>query len=57
MKTILAIHQKFRHRLNDDWTYGNGELAEATDIKKLSPAILVPCKMLKDVLQSRKTQT
>ena len=57
MKTMLAIYQKFRHRLNDDWTYGNGELVEATDIKKLSPAILVPCKMLKDVFQSRKTQT
>lgn len=57
MKTMLAIYQKFRHRLNDDWTYGNSELLEATDIKKLSPAILVPCKMLKDVFQSRKTQT
>jgi len=21
MKTMLAIYQKFRHRLNDDWTY------------------------------------
>jgi len=24
MKTISAIYQKVRHRLNDDWAYGNG---------------------------------
>lgn len=28
MKTISAIYQKVRHRLNDDWAYGNGELIE-----------------------------
>lgn len=26
MKTISAIYQKVRHRLNDDWAYGNGKL-------------------------------
>ena len=26
MKTISVIYQKVRHRLNDDWAYGNGEL-------------------------------
>ena len=26
MKTMSAIYQKVRHRLNDDWAYGNGEL-------------------------------
>ena len=24
MKTMSAIYQKVRHRLNDDWAYGNG---------------------------------
>lgn len=27
MKTMSAIYQKVRHRLNDDWAYGNGEAA------------------------------
>lgn len=26
MKTMSAIYQKVRHRLNDDWAYGNGKL-------------------------------
>lgn len=26
MKTMSAIYQKVRHRMNDDWAYGNGEL-------------------------------
>lgn len=26
MKTMSAIYQKVRHRLNDDWAYGNGEI-------------------------------
>ena len=25
MKTLSAIYQKVRHRLNDDWAYGNGK--------------------------------
>lgn len=25
MKTMSAIYQKVRHRLNDDWAYGNGQ--------------------------------
>ena len=25
MKTMSAIYQRVRHRLNDDWAYGNGE--------------------------------
>ena len=25
MKTMSAIYAKVRHRLNDDWAYGNGE--------------------------------
>ena len=24
MKTMSSIYQKVRHRLNDDWAYGNG---------------------------------
>lgn len=24
MKTLSTIYQKIRHRLNDDWAYGNG---------------------------------
>lgn len=32
MKTMSAIYQKVRHRLNDDWAYGNGEaLCEARE--------------------------
>lgn len=32
MKTMSAIYQKVRHRLNDDWAYGNGKaLARAED--------------------------
>lgn len=27
MKTMSAIYQKVRHRLNDDWAYGNGILS------------------------------
>ena len=26
MKTMSAIYQKVRHRLNDDWAYGNGKI-------------------------------
>lgn len=26
MKTISAIYAKVRHRLNDDWAYGNGNI-------------------------------
>lgn len=26
MKTMSAIYQKVRHRLTDDWAYGNGNL-------------------------------
>ena len=25
MKTLSAIYQKVRHRLNDDWAYGHGK--------------------------------
>lgn len=25
MKTMSTIYQKVRHRLNDDWAYGNGK--------------------------------
>jgi hypothetical protein len=26
MKTMSAIYQKVRHRLTDDWAYGNGKI-------------------------------
>lgn len=26
MKTISVIYAKVRHRLNDDWAYGNGTI-------------------------------
>lgn len=29
MKTMSAIYQKVRHRLNDDWAYGNGKYGHA----------------------------
>lgn len=28
MKTMSAIYQKVRHRMNDDWAYGNGEQSQ-----------------------------
>ena len=28
MKTMSAIYTKVRHRLNDDWAYGNGKIFE-----------------------------
>jgi len=27
MKTMSAIYQKVRHRLTDDWAYGNGSFS------------------------------
>ena len=27
MKTMSAIYQKVRHRLNDDWAFGNGKFS------------------------------
>lgn len=30
MKTMSAIYQKVRHRMNDDWAYGNGEYSESS---------------------------
>lgn len=32
MKTMSAIYQKVRHRLNDDWAYGNGTSAAAATV-------------------------
>jgi hypothetical protein len=26
MKTMSAIYTKVRHRLNDDWAFGNGKI-------------------------------
>ncbi|XP_006108325.2 striatin-interacting proteins 2-like [Myotis lucifugus] len=30
MKTMSAIYQKVRHRMNDDWAYGNGEYSQSS---------------------------
>ena len=30
MKTMSAIYQKVRHRMNDDWAYGNGESCQGS---------------------------
>ena len=32
MKTISAIYQKVRHRINDDWAFGNGEFKKRNEI-------------------------
>ncbi|XP_066897727.1 striatin-interacting protein 1 isoform X1 [Kogia breviceps] len=32
MKTMSAIYQKVRHRLNDDWAYGNAAVVLVTEI-------------------------
>lgn len=34
MKTMSAIYQKVRHRLNDDWAYGNGEATREAGVGK-----------------------
>ena len=33
MKTMSAIYTKVRHRLNDDWAFGNGENRKPFDLK------------------------
>lgn len=35
MKTISVIYEKVRHRLNDDWAYGNGNCLQLTFSYKL----------------------
>lgn len=37
MKTMSAIYQKVRHRLNDDWAYGNGEPAAVRQAGRATP--------------------
>lgn len=32
MKTMSAIYQKVRHRMNDDWAYGNGEYSQSSGL-------------------------
>ncbi len=32
MKTMSAIYSKVRHRLNDDWAYGNGQCSFKTQV-------------------------
>lgn len=32
MKIISAIYEKVRHRLNDDWAFGNGEFGSLLTI-------------------------
>jgi hypothetical protein len=34
MKTMSAIYTKVRHRLNDDWAYGNGKILAASSNKE-----------------------
>lgn len=42
MKTMSAIYQKVRHRLNDDWAYGNGEATWETGLGE-GGTPLTPC--------------
>ena len=35
MKTMSAIYQKVRHRLTDDWAYGNGQYTIALTLDLL----------------------
>lgn len=50
MKTMSAIYQKVRHRMNDDWAYGNGEYSQSSDIQEL-PGF--ETKLKKHLLYSR----
>ena len=44
MKTMSAIYTKVRHRLNDDWAFGNGKLVYLeTNIHKLLEMIIPVC--------------
>ena len=36
MKTMSAIYQKVRHRLTDDWAYGNGRCTDWRDRHRLT---------------------
>jgi hypothetical protein len=49
MKTMSAIYTKVRHRLNDDWAYGNGIVftLRNTDFISLLIAGYYPCFILK----------
>ena len=41
MKTMSAIYQKVRHRLTDDWAYGNGQWLTVTTLSlSLSRSVL-----------------
>ena len=44
MKTMSAIYQKVRHRLNDDWAYGNGEPGAASWLTGI-PVCLCPVSL------------
>ena len=43
MKTMSAIYAKVRHRLNDDWAYGNGEGAIWIPVAPSAPYEVMKC--------------
>lgn len=45
MKTMSAIYQKVRHRMNDDWAYGNGEYWQA-GTSSLAANVCAVCHLL-----------
>lgn len=52
MKTMSAIYQKVRHRLNDDWAYGNGKCVMLI-LKLLSRLhVYVPFEFLNQITYS-----
>lgn len=51
MKTMSAIYQKVRHRLNDDWAFGNGKdrsIDHNTTIDK-SAIIIIMSRCVQDL--------
>ena len=39
MKTMSAIYTKVRHRLNDDWAYGNGKKKFFHSVSKMTKIV------------------
>ena len=41
MKTVSAIYTKVRHRLNEDWAFGNGELTKHYVVSEMKTSIYI----------------
>lgn len=46
MKTMSAIYQKVRHRLNDDWAYGNGRSHNLCEKMTATTTVLLTLQLI-----------